>query len=49
MYTGEETKTLQRATVNLLQQRIPEPEDINDLADVLRFHEYRYYVLIISN
>ena len=45
MYTVEETKRLQQITVNLLQQKNLEPDDTNNLANVLRFHEYRYYVL----
>ena len=41
MYTKEQTQQLQAVTKKLLQ----EPGGINDLRDVLRFHEHRYYVL----
>ena len=45
MYTAEETKALQQATINFLQQKNVEANHISDLKNVLRFHEYRYYVL----
>jgi DNA ligase (NAD+) len=41
MYTKEQTQHLQALTKKLSK----EPGNINDLRDVLRFHEYRYYVL----
>ncbi|MDB5222686.1 MAG: ligase [Chitinophagaceae bacterium] len=41
MYTKEQTQKLQSVTKKLLK----EPGSINDLRDVLRFHEHRYYVL----
>ncbi len=41
MYTKEQTQKLQAVTKKLLK----EPGSINDLRDVLRFHEHRYYVL----
>ena len=41
MYTKDQIQKLQSVTKKLLK----EPESINDLRDVLRFHEHRYYVL----
>lgn len=41
MYTKEQTQKLQAVTKKLLKQ----PGGLNDLRDVLRFHEHRYYVL----
>ncbi|HUS01180.1 MAG TPA: NAD-dependent DNA ligase LigA [Chitinophagaceae bacterium] len=41
MYTKEQTQKLQAVTKKLLT----EPGSINDLRDILRFHEHRYYVL----
>ncbi len=41
MYTKEQTQKLQAATKKLLK----EPGGVNELRDVLRFHEHRYYVL----
>lgn len=41
MYTKEQTQKLQAVTKKLLK----EPGSINDLRDILRFHEHRYYVL----
>src|ERR1700741_2834043 len=45
MYTIQQTKKLQELTGNLLQKKTILPADIEALRDVLRFHEYRYYVL----
>ncbi len=46
MYSPQETKELQQATADFLQQRIPTDElHIQLLRSVLRIHEYRYYVL----
>lgn len=45
MYTAEETKNLQAATVYFLEQKHIEITEIDHLRKVLRFHEYRYYVL----
>ncbi|HRI22056.1 MAG TPA: NAD-dependent DNA ligase LigA, partial [Panacibacter sp.] len=45
MYKTEETKQLQSVTTGFLQQLHFEPADIDHLRNVLRFHEYRYYVL----
>lgn len=41
MYTKEQTQKLQAVTKKLLK----EPGSLNELRDVLRFHEHRYYVL----
>jgi DNA ligase (NAD+) len=41
MYTKEQTQKLQAVTKKLLK----EPGSINELRDVLRFHEHRYYVM----
>jgi len=41
MYTKEQTQKLQAVTKKLLK----EPGSINELRDILRFHEHRYYVL----
>src|SRR5678809_267663 len=41
MYSKQQAADLQSATKKLLKN----PGDINALRDVLRFHEYRYYVL----
>ncbi len=41
MYTKEQTQNIQALTKKLLK----EPGGINELKDVLRFHEHRYYVL----
>lgn len=44
MYTKEQTKELQEAT-NTFLRTAAAIEDIEALRNVLRFHEYRYYVL----
>ncbi|QEC67296.1 NAD-dependent DNA ligase LigA [Panacibacter ginsenosidivorans] len=44
MYTTEQTKELQTATHTFLKHAAS-VEDIDALRNVLRFHEYRYYVL----
>ena len=41
MYSKEQTQKLQAVTKKLIK----EPGSINDLREVLRFHEYRYYIL----
>ncbi len=41
MYTKEETKSLQSLTSQLLKTA----HSVDGLRDVLRFHEYRYYIL----
>ncbi|MBX3257301.1 MAG: NAD-dependent DNA ligase LigA [Chitinophagaceae bacterium] len=47
MYNKEQTQHLQSETTTLLQQVSGSPDDIDIhvLRDVLRFHEYRYYIL----
>ena len=48
MYSTTQTKEIQQITKQLMQksskQSLP-PTDIEDLRKVLRFHEYRYYVM----
>ncbi len=41
MYTAEEVKELQKKTEHLLKNN----GNAEDLRKVLRFHEYRYYIL----
>src|ERR1019366_9372919 len=41
MYTNEETKKLESLTQLLLKT----PGSVDELRNVLRFHEYRYYIL----
>ncbi len=48
MYSPETTKQLQHSTTVLLQQLTKsslEKKSLEDLRDVLRLHEYRYYIL----
>jgi DNA ligase (NAD+) len=46
MYSAATTKTLQQQTTQLLSNVSSVSEnEINTLRDVLRFHEYRYYIL----
>jgi len=45
MYTSEMTKKLQEQTTHCLQRTNFHQKDMELLRDVLRFHEYRYYVL----
>ena len=45
MYSSEQTKQLQASTKDLLKTTHPPEKDLERLRDVLRFHEYRYYVL----
>lgn len=46
MYSKEQTRQLQQDTLNLLKKKEePGSGDIALLREVLRFHEYRYYVL----
>jgi DNA ligase (NAD+) len=47
MYSSEQTKKLQKLTEELLKktQRPGGSLDAEDLREVLRFHEYRYYVM----
>ncbi|MBV4356628.1 NAD-dependent DNA ligase LigA [Pinibacter aurantiacus] len=45
MYTNEQTKSLQQATKDLLQHlQAITAKNIEQLRNVLRFHEYRYYI-----
>src|ERR1039457_6301888 len=41
MYTNQETKKLESLTQLLLKT----PRSVDELRNVLRFHEYRYYIL----
>ena len=48
MYSQQETGKLQKLTEKLLQQTKNnsfKTDEVNDLREVLRFHEYRYYIL----
>jgi DNA ligase (NAD+) len=48
MYSSQATKTLQKETVALLKKNEGKTitiKEIEELRNVLRFHEYRYYVL----
>jgi DNA ligase (NAD+) len=48
MYSKENTQQLQKLTTTLLKKQGSGsiiPRDISDLREVLRFHEYRYYIL----
>ena len=45
MYSKEQTKKLQANTTSLIKKKDISPRDIDLLRDVLRFHEYRYYIL----
>lgn len=44
MYTSQEIKRLQESTTQFLKDAC-ESKEIESLRDVLRFHEYRYYIL----
>lgn len=48
MYSKETTKELQKLTTELLKKQKADSitkKDITHLADILRFHEYRYYIM----
>jgi len=45
MYTLQETKRLQETTTDFLKRTDLSSTDIESLRNVLRFHEYRYYIL----
>ncbi len=45
MYSPQSTKTLQQLTKNLIAKKALGPGDLEGLRNVLRFHEYRYYVM----
>ena len=48
MYSADQTQRLQKLTVSLLSAvkvHPPRKDDLEELRDVLRFHEYRYAVL----
>ena len=45
MYSNDQTKFLQESSNGLLKQKTTGKKDVNLLRDVLRFHEYRYYIM----
>lgn len=45
MYTSQEIKRLQETTTQFLKRTDFTLKEIEQLRDVLRFHEYRYYIL----
>jgi len=48
MYSTDQTRSLQKRTTALLQKTSKlavQVKDLSELAEVLRFHEYRYYIL----
>ena len=45
MYSSSETKKLQSQTEDYLQQPSIDEENVEGLRDILRFHEYRYYIM----
>jgi DNA ligase (NAD+) len=48
MYSTEQTRSLQNLTATLLKKTTKDQlneSDLNDLRNILRFHEYRYYIL----
>jgi DNA ligase (NAD+) len=48
MYSTDQTHSLQKRTTALLQKTSKlavQVKDLSELAEVLRFHEYRYYIL----
>jgi DNA ligase (NAD+) len=49
MYSAGKTKSLQQLTTTLLdkvkKEKIDAKKDIDELREVLRFHEYRYYLI----
>lgn len=46
MYSDTQTKQLQKQTLELLQSKNDcEKSTVNDFRELLRFHEYRYYIM----
>lgn len=49
MYSTGQTKSFQQLTITLLDKvtkdKINPANEVNDLREVLRFHEYRYYIM----
>ncbi|MBI1344408.1 MAG: DNA ligase (NAD(+)) LigA [Terrimonas sp.] len=45
MYSKEQTQVLQKKTDKFLQAKQAGPSEMDALRSVLRFHEYRYYIL----
>lgn len=45
MYTPQQVKDLQTATLNWLADKNPSVKNVEELRNILRFHENRYYVM----
>ncbi|RYF95851.1 MAG: DNA ligase (NAD(+)) LigA, partial [Chitinophagaceae bacterium] len=45
MYSNAQTRSLQDSTTTLLKQKTTGKKDLDLLREVLRFHEYRYYIM----
>jgi DNA ligase (NAD+) len=45
MYNQEQTKTLQKKTIEWKSDSTINKNNVEELRDILRFHEYRYYVM----
>src|ERR1700741_21689 len=45
MYSKDQTKKLQADTTSLIKKKDIGTKDLETLRDILRFHEYRYYIL----
>ncbi|HWN88206.1 MAG TPA: hypothetical protein VNM35_04060, partial [Chitinophagaceae bacterium] len=45
MYSKDQTKKLQADTTALMKKKAIGTKDLESVRDVLRFHEYRYYIL----
>jgi DNA ligase (NAD+) len=45
MYSNVQTRSLQESTTALLKQKTTAKKDLQTLREVLRFHEYRYYIM----
>jgi DNA ligase (NAD+) len=45
MYSSVQTKSIQDLTTNLIKKKSVTIKDLDKLREVLRFHEYRYYIM----
>ena len=45
MYTPQQVKELQTASLQWLSNQQPSVKEVEELRNILRFHEYRYYVM----
>ena len=45
MYDPQQVKELQKATLNWLNAQSPSANNVEELRNILRFHENRYYVM----